>query len=230
MAAIRKFYDYLVVGQIVPSNPSLSVRGPKHRQKKGQTPVLTKEEAKTLFNSFDISTIIGLRDRALAATMFYSMGRVSVVLNMRIKDFYSVGEIYKIRLYEKGNNEHEMPVHHTLERYIKTYIEKAGMTHDKNALLFRSCGQGKANNELLEKPLSRQNAWVMIRKRVKQAGIKREICNHSFRASGITIYMENGGELHKAQEMANHASIKTTAMYDHSKDKNTIDEVERIIL
>ncbi len=65
LAAIRMCLDWLVVGQVVPMNPSSSVRGPKHVVKKGKTPVLTAEEARQLLDSIDISTPVGLRDRAL---------------------------------------------------------------------------------------------------------------------------------------------------------------------
>ena len=56
------------------------------------------------------------------------------------------------------------------------------------------------------------------------------ICNHSFRGTGITTYLENGGELEKAAQMANHSSTRTTQLYDRRADEVTLDEVERIII
>ncbi len=61
-------------------------------------------------------------------------------------------------------------------------------------------------------PLPRVNAYAMVRRRA--AGIEAKIGNHSFRATGITAYLKNGGTLEKAASMANHASTPTTQIYD----------------
>ena len=66
------------------ANPAASVKGPKHVVKKGRTPVLEGDQARTLLNSIDPSTIIGLRDRAMIAMMIYSFARVSAVVGMNV--------------------------------------------------------------------------------------------------------------------------------------------------
>src|SRR3954452_18898915 len=76
LAALRMLFDWLVVGQVVPVNPAASVRGPKHVIKVGKTPVLDKDEMRELFKAIDVSTLMGLRDRALIALMSYSFARV----------------------------------------------------------------------------------------------------------------------------------------------------------
>jgi site-specific recombinase XerD len=68
----------------------------------------------------------------------------------------------------------------------------------------------------------------MIRRRPPAAGIKTKIGNHTFRATGITAYLKNGGTLEKAASMANHASTRTTQLYDRRHDEMSLDEVERI--
>jgi len=70
----------------------------------------------------------------------------------------------------------------------------------------------------------------MIRRRAASAGIKTRIGNHTFRASGITAYLKNGGTLEQAAAMANHASTRTTQLYDRRRDELTLDEVERIFI
>ena len=65
LAAVRMLYDWLVVGQVVRSNPASVVRGPKHVVKHGKTPILSPEEARELFDGIPTDTLIGLRDRAL---------------------------------------------------------------------------------------------------------------------------------------------------------------------
>ena len=70
----------------------------------------------------------------------------------------------------------------------------------------------------------------MIRRRAFAAGIKTRIGNHSFRATGITEYLKNGGKLEIAQQMANHESSRTTGLYDRRDDQVSLDEIERIVI
>jgi hypothetical protein len=89
LAAIRMLFDWLIVGQIFAGpNPAAAVRGPKHVVKKGKTPVLDGDEAKKLLDSIDVSTIVGLRDRALIALLVYTFARVSAALHMNVEDYY----------------------------------------------------------------------------------------------------------------------------------------------
>ena len=76
--------------------------------------------------------------------------------------------------------------------------------------------------------LPQANAYAPIRRRPAAAGIKS--CNHRFRATGTTAYLKNGGTLEKAVAMANHASTRTTQLYDHRRDEVSRDEVERIAI
>jgi site-specific recombinase XerD len=76
--------------------------------------------------------------------------------------------------------------------------------------------------------MTQADAWRMIRRRAVAAGIPEQICNHTFRATGITAYLANGGLLEHAQEMAVHESPRTTKLYDRTKERLTQDEVERI--
>ena len=84
-------FDWLVVGQVMATNPAAPVRGPKYTVKKGKTPVLAQDEARELLETIDVSTVVGLRDRALIATMIYTFGRVGAVIKMRIEGYYTQG-------------------------------------------------------------------------------------------------------------------------------------------
>ena len=108
-------FDWLVVGQVIALNPAHSVRGPKHVIKRGKTPVLTPAEARKLLDAIDISSVVGLRDRALIGLMAYSFARVSAAIGMRVEDYYGQGKRWWVRLHEKGGKRHEMPCHHNLE-------------------------------------------------------------------------------------------------------------------
>ncbi|MBT2791940.1 tyrosine-type recombinase/integrase [Paraburkholderia strydomiana] len=228
LAAIRHLFDWLVTGQIVPHNPAASVRGPAHSTKKGKTPVLDATEARQLLDSIDVTTPIGLRDRALIALMVFSFARVGAALAMRVEDTYVQHRRLWVRLREKGGKRHEMPCHHTLEVYLHAYLDGAGIAEDPKGPLFRTVARG--TGQLSTRPLPQANAYAMVRRRALAAGIVTAIGNHTFRATGITAYLKNGGTLENAAAMANHASTRTTQFYDRRSDDFTLDEVERIHL
>ncbi len=229
MAAIRKLFDWLVVGHVLETNPAHAVRGPKYVVKRGKTPILTPEDTRALFGSIPTHSLIGLRDRALLALMVYSFARVGAAVKMRVKDYYPNGKRWWIRLHEKGGKHHEMPAHHTLEQYLDEYIEAAGIKNDPKGFLFRTF-KGKTG-VMTENAMLQTYAWQMVQRRVAASGLPLpDICNHSFRGTGITTYLKNGGTLEKAQQMANHESPRTTKLYDRTQDEISLDEVERIII
>ncbi|WNC95550.1 tyrosine-type recombinase/integrase (plasmid) [Paraburkholderia sp. FT54] len=228
LAAIRHLFDWLVTGQIIPHNPAASVRGPSHTTKKGRTPVLDATEARQLLDSIDVTTSIGLRDRALIALMVFSFARVGAALAMRVDDVYVQQRRLWVRLREKGGKRHEMPCHHTLEAYLHAYLDGTGIGDDPKGPLFRTIRRG--TGQLSETPLPQANAYAMVRRRALAAGIGTAIGNHTFRATGITAYLKNGGTLENAAAMANHASTRTTQLYDRRHDDISLNEVERIRL
>src|SRR5271157_1054938 len=131
------------------------------------------------------------------------------------------------RLHEKGGKHHEMPVHHTLEEYLDRYIEVAGIKGEPKGRLFRA-SNGKTKI-LSDRPLDRKDAFGMVQRRARAAGIATKIGCHTFRATGITIYLTNGGDLEKAQQMAAHESPRTTKLYDRRSDVVSLDEVEKVV-
>ncbi len=192
LAAVRMLFDWLVTGQVLPTNPAHSVRGPKHVVKKGKTPVLTKDETRQLLDSIDTLTLAGLRDRALIGTMVYSFARIGAVLAMKIEDYYPQGKRWWLRLHEKGGKRHDVPCHHTLEQYLDAYCDAAGIWDDKKGPLFRTITIARGR-PLTDQPMSQSDAWRMIRRRAKAAGIETAIGCHTFRATGITAYLEERG-------------------------------------
>jgi integrase len=195
------------------------VRGPKHVVKTGKTTVLTGEQARELLDSIDVSTVVGLRDRALISVMTFAFARVGAVVAMRVEDYYPNGKRWWVRLHEKGGKRHEMPAHHNLEAYLDAYIEAAGIRDGGKAPLFRSA-VGRAGT-LTDKPMHRVDAWRMIQRRSAELGTRVKIGCHTFRATGITAYLEAGGTLENAQAMAAHESPRTTKLYDRTGDEIT---------
>lgn len=228
LAAINMLFDWLVTGQIIPSNPAKSVKSPRYSQTTGKTPVLSAEDTRTLLDSISTDHVVGLRDRALIRLMVYSFARIGAVLKMQVKDYYPNGKRYWIQLHEKGGKFHQVPVHHNAEQYLDEYIESAGIKDDLKGPLFRTAQ--KRVRMLTKKPMSNVDAYKMVRRRAKDAGINAAIGNHTFRATGITAYLSNGGTLEKAQAIAAHASPRTTKLYDRTSDTISLDEIERIII
>jgi integrase/recombinase XerD len=214
---------------VTPSNPASAVRGPKHVVKTGKTPVLDGKEWRRLIDTIPTDTVRNLRDRALIATLTYGFARVGAALKMCVDDLQSKGSGWLIRLHEKGGKQHMMPCHHALAEVLHAYIDAAGIAEDKKGFMFRT-SRGHGGTVLAGQPMAQADAWRMVRKRALAAGIMAPIGNHSFRATGITAYLANGGALEHAQAMAAHESPRTTKLYDRTKERLTQNEVERIRL
>lgn len=119
LAALRMLFDWMVVGQVIPTNPAHAVRGPKHSQRRGKTPALQADEARTLIDSIHVSSFTGLRDRALIGFMISIFARVAATTSMKVKDFFVQGRRGWVRLHENGGKEHEMSTHHNLNRTLR---------------------------------------------------------------------------------------------------------------
>jgi site-specific recombinase XerD len=229
LAAVRMLFDWLIVGQVMPMNPAAAVRGPKHVVKTGKTPVLDAAEWRRLIDSIPTDAVRDLRDRALIATLTYSFARITAALRMKVDDLRPQAAGWRLRLHEKGGKHHEMPCHHALAEALHAYIAAAGIVDDHKGFLFRTSPRHAAH-VLTEQPMNQSDAWRMIRRRAAAAGILAPIGNHTFRATGITAYLGNGGALEHAQAMAAHESPRTTKLYDRTNERLTQDEVERIRL
>ncbi|MEM6866792.1 MAG: tyrosine-type recombinase/integrase [Cyanobacteria bacterium P01_C01_bin.121] len=231
LAAIRQLFGWLKDQGVVAVDPTENVRGPKYRIKVGKTPVLEAEEMRRLLDSFDTSHITGLRDRALISLMTFTFARVGAVLAMNVEDYFMKSGRYWVRLHEKGGKYLERPLHHTAQEHLYLYVEQAaeqcGESWVKGTPLFRAQERGRrrilSNRRLIE-----QRAWDMVKRRARDAGLQTEICNHTFRGTGITNYLENGGTRDIAQEMAGHEDVRTTALYDRRGNKVSLDEIERM--
>lgn len=227
LAALRKLFDWLQVEQVVEENPFSPVRGPKVVRNRGETPALTSEEVRGLFSTLeDEDTIVALRDRALIGTMLYTFDRVGAVVNMQVKD-YAPADAGKrvLHLREKGGKRHRVPAHHRLRELLDEYIHIAGIGDEKESPLFRAANRSK---ELTGRPLNRKRAWEMVKRRARQAGIDKDISPHSMRATGITSFLENGGELETAQRIAAHSDSRTTKLYDRRDQRIEQGEIERV--
>jgi len=233
LAAVRMLFDYVVSrGGGMPFNPALSVKAERQSITKGKTPTLTADECGTLLRSIPTDDLVGLRDRALIGVMVFTFARVSAAVGLTVGGVFRQKKRLWLRLHEKGGKVHDMPCHHTLEEYLAEFIDAAELSDAPGSTpLFQSFKRrpyGRGEPELSGRGLSRVEAWQMVQRRAAAAELDTHICNHTFRGTGITTYLENGGTLENAQKMAAHASTRTTQLYDRRRDDVTLDEVVKI--
>ena len=225
LAAVRKFFDWMATGGLLDSNPAAPVHGPKVVVRKGKTPVLDADQTRALLDSPSLTNITGLRGRALIGTMLYTFGRVSAVVGMDVEDYFLDGRRWTFRLHEKGGKFQTVPAHHAIVDCLGDYLDASGLADQPKAPLFQSVGPKR---QLTGRRLLRQNAWHVIKRRALQASLPLTTRCHTMRATGITNYLQNGGNLEFARALAAHESSQTTRLYDHSDDDLSLDEIERI--
>jgi integrase/recombinase XerD len=126
-----------------------------------------------------------------------------------------------------GGKYNEVFAHHNAEAYVDAYLEVAGIRQDKKSPLFRTIDR---TLQLSPRAMHRSDALRMVKRRALGAGLPASTCNHTFRATGITTYLRNGGKVEVVQQIAGHESARTTGLYDRRDDEVSLDEVERIVI
>ena len=225
LAGLRVLFNWLVLGQVLPTNPALFVKGPKFSRQVGITPILEAGQMRDLLDSIETTSLKGLRDRAAIALMAYTFARVSAIVLLLREDYRLMGKRPQLRLQEKGGKEKLVWLHHDAEEFLDRYLEAAAIVDPKAPLfqtldkLHRLTGQGMGRRDLLR----------AVKQRCANAGLPETICNHTFRGTGITVFLQKGGSLEAAQDLANHSDPRTTKLYDRRKDLATLSEIERRI-
>jgi len=119
-----------------------------------------------------------------------------------------------------------VPAHHNAAAYVDAYLRVAGLHKvPQNGPLF---GTFNRKGQLTSRQMSRFDVFEMIKRRARQAELSASVCCHTFRATGITAYLANGGSLENAQAIAAHESLRTTKLYDRTANQISLEEVERI--
>ena len=193
--------------------------------RQGKTPLLDDEQIRHLLDSIPLANIVGLRDRAIIGTMVFSFGRVGAVCAMDVRDYYLSGRHRMFRLHEKGRKVHQMPAHHNAVDYVENYLDAAGLWNQPQSPLFQTANTRK---QLTGTRVNRTDVFQMIKRRARGAGLPETTCCHTFRATAITTYLLNGGNVENARQMAAHQSSQTTRLYNRWGNQFTLDEIERI--
>lgn len=240
LAALRGFFDALVLRHVVLLNPAASVRAARYQVVEGKTPEITVEQARTLLQSIRIGKpvtggeeeaeaplLVGLRDRAVIGILIYTAARIGAVAGLRRGSLSHDGSQWLLRFAEKNGKDREIPVRHDLEGYLLAWLDAAGLRDaPKDAPLFRSF-LGKTGlltgNAPTPGDLSR-----MVKRRLKAACLPDRLSPHSFRVATITDLLHQGAALEDVQHLAGHADARTTRLYDRRQKIVTRNLVERI--
>src|SRR3984957_20742705 len=204
-------------------NPAREVKIKKFSRREGKTPAFDTEQVQKVLDKIDKSNEVGLRDRALLGTLAYTFARIGSVLNLKVEDYFQTGKRSLIRFREKGGKETEIPVHHKLEELLDQYLEISGLTNRPTPPLF-PIAVGKTR-KLGNRPPTRIDAARMLKRRLKDAGLSNAFFPHSFRATGIRNFRQNGGTLEVAQRIAGHSYSRTTKLYDRCGQKVLVEDV-----
>ena len=228
LSAVRMFLDHCVVDGLISVNPAKAIKLPKYSAKTGKTPVIVPEQVRQILDAIPSgpdARPVDHRDRALIGLMVFSFFRISAALSLKVKDYELRGSQRWLIGEEKGSKRHEMPCHPDLIELLDRYISESNLNDPEGPLFQSSIGK---SGRLTGKKFDRTSAWRMVRKRAASAQVHRKIGNHSFRATGITTYLNAGGTLEDARIMANHSNATTTKLYDRTGDQAKIQEVSRI--
>ena len=151
---------------------------------------------------------------------------MSALVNLTVADYYERGGTRWLRFQEKRGKGTGVPVHSKAKEAVDLWLERSHLTSNPSAPLFPSFGK---NRETIEsRRLDSRSVLKLVEKRARTSGILKRVCCHSFRATGVTEYMNSGGTIEIAQRIAGHTSPATTRIYDRSGDRLTLEEIERV--
>jgi site-specific recombinase XerD len=227
LAAIRSFFDVLVIRHAIVLNPALSVRTERYSVMEGRTPEITVEQSRKLLESITLKSIVDLRDRVVIATLIYTAARAGALAKLRIGDLVADGSQLSLRFAEKGGKARSIPVRYDLQVFLQGYLFASGLENEpKSAALFRTAAGGKGT--LTSKPMSGVDVWRMVKRRLAVAKLPASISPHSFRSMAATDLLLQNISLGDVQHLLGHSDSRVTKLYDRRQKKVTRNIVERI--
>ncbi len=231
IACLRRYFNDLVRGGALPSNPAAAIETFAVKVKVGHYKALEPSDMARLLDSIDAKTLQGLQDRAIIGLMAYSCARVGAVVKMKLGDVYEQAGRLHVCLNEKRDARHYMPCHPELEDYLRGFLSQttgaAPTDCDPNPAKWLFRRWDKKRKRLSGRPLTHMICYAMVKRRTRAIGLDG-VTNHSFRATGITTFLRSGGALDDARRLANHSSVNTTKLYDHRTQAVSEADVQRI--
>lgn len=229
-SCLRGYFTQLVRGGALATNPATAIETHTLKVKIGHYQPLAPHQMAKFLDSIPTDTLYGLQERAIVAFMAFSCARVSAVVKMKLDDLYEEDGHLQVRLSEKGGHRHHVPCHPELERYLKDFLHASrpgSPACDPNPAVWLFRRWDRRRKILTGRPLSRMVCYHMVKRRNKTLGFPN-VTNHTFRATGITTFLNAGGALDDARRLANHASVNTTKLYDHRNQKVSVADVQKI--
>lgn len=224
-AAMRHFFDQMVVRHVCLLNPVATVRLERYEVTEGRTPEISVDEVRRLLGSLDVGQLDGLRDRALIAFLVYTAARVGAVTRLKLGDLYESGGLGVAHFLEKNGKSREIPLRGDLLGWIAAYRDAAKLTGEATPLF-----QTLRGGEVTGRGMNRVDACRMVKRRMKRAGLPERLSAHSFRVATITNLLDQGVALEDVQRLAGHADPRTTRLYDRRPQIVTRAIVERIAI
>ncbi len=216
LSAISTFHRFLFDEELAPSDPTEHLESP--RLPRRLPSVLSPFEIERMIEGADLSTPLGIRDRAIMEFLYATGVRVSELISIRVSDLFFDSGV--VRVFGKGAKERLVPIGEKAiaasERYlseVRPLLAKGGSA-DVLFLNFRG------------RPLSRMGVWKIIRSYARSAGVEGKVSPHTLRHSFATHLLEGGADLRAVQEMLGHADIATTQIYTHV-DREYLKDVHR---
>ncbi|MCK4754484.1 MAG: site-specific tyrosine recombinase XerD [Calditrichia bacterium] len=206
LSSIRSFHLFLISEDLIKSDPSEHVDGPKLRRHLPS--VLTFDEIELLCLNISIDDPLGLRNRAMIEVLYASGLRISELLTLLLREIYFKEEF--IRILGKGSKQRLVPISIRALNWVKKYLELSRPVLDKHQ---RS--SGAAFLSIRGTIMSRMGFWKILQKYIRESGIRKKIHPHTFRHSFATHLLEGGADLRAVQEMLGHSDISTTQIYTH---------------
>lgn len=209
LSGIKAFYKYLLFENLIETDPTILIEGPKLGRKLPDT--LSFPEIENLLNAIDLSSPEGARNRAMLEVLYSSGLRVSELVDLRLNnvDF----DLEFLRVIGKGNKERLVPIGSDALRYLRIYINEARGRHPHKPVV-----KGFESFVFLNRhgrKLTRVMVFTIIKNLAKNIGLNKTISPHTFRHSFATHLIEGGADLRAVQEMLGHESITTTEIYTH---------------
>ncbi len=211
ISSLRKFFQYLTQFGVIDEDPMLKVDSPKKAQ--SLPDVLSVKEVDRLLSMPNVSTPLGLRDRAMLETLYATGLRVSELVHLKLPDLHL--EMGLIQTIGKGDRERIIPIGDVAKDWLNRYLKTTRL-----ALLKKRPNTSSVFLNAHGRQLTRQAVWQMLKKYVNAAGIKHHVTPHTLRHSFATHLLENGADLRVVQELLGHADISTTQIYTHISHKH----------
>ena len=228
LAGLRHFFDTLVARHAAVLNPFQSVRGVRHPHGEGRTPEVTVDQARQLLASIKTRDVYGLRDRAVLGTLIYTGARVGAISPAPDAGLCATtATTGRCSSRKKEGRSREIPVRHDLDEWISAYLEGAGLEDAPQASPLYRAGQ-RRGSPLTDRAMSPLAVQLMLKRRLRAAGLPKILSPHSFRVLVVTDLLSQNVPLEDVQYLAGHAHPRTTQIYDRRRRRVSRNLVERI--